>query len=231
MIDKFAKRNNCLYCENEMKAAYKNKKFCSNKCRTYWNREVKKETRIPIIRPEIKKNNISKPIKEHGQKSEIVENVLISKKLTHKILVNIAYKWLLNNTLCEVAFKEPLFISTGEIPDVIGFGYDGHSVMIEIKASKGNFSTDKDKSFRKNPEYGMGSQRFYCCPEGLIKQSELPNGWGLIYVNKIFEAVCIYRPYEGDFEEKNKTLFKNTKAEHNLMYNALRKLPVNETFL
>jgi hypothetical protein len=27
----------------------------------------------------------------------------------------------------------------------------------------------------------MGSARYYCCPEGLIKPEELPDGWGLMY--------------------------------------------------
>lgn len=44
MIDKFAKRDSCLYCEKQMEAVYRNKKFCSDKCRTYWNRENKKDT-------------------------------------------------------------------------------------------------------------------------------------------------------------------------------------------
>lgn len=29
----------------------------------------------------------------------------------------------------------------------------------------------------------MGNYRYYLCPEYLIKESELPDGWGLIYVD------------------------------------------------
>jgi len=39
MSNKFEKRDNCEYCENPMEAKYRNKRFCSDKCRIYWNRE------------------------------------------------------------------------------------------------------------------------------------------------------------------------------------------------
>jgi len=42
MVDKFKKSDKCLYCENQMDAVYRNKRFCSNKCRVYWNREKPK---------------------------------------------------------------------------------------------------------------------------------------------------------------------------------------------
>lgn len=41
MKDKFAKNTHCLYCEEIMEAKYRNKKFCSDKCRIYFNREKK----------------------------------------------------------------------------------------------------------------------------------------------------------------------------------------------
>lgn len=30
----------------------------------------------------------------------------------------------------------------------------------------------------------MGNYRYYLCPENVIKESELPDGWGLTYVNE-----------------------------------------------
>ena len=38
---KFEKRNKCQYCESDLDAKYRNKRFCSAKCRVYWNREKK----------------------------------------------------------------------------------------------------------------------------------------------------------------------------------------------
>ena len=46
-MGKFDKREICMYCEQKMEAKYRNKKFCSNKCRVYWNRENIKEQTIP----------------------------------------------------------------------------------------------------------------------------------------------------------------------------------------
>lgn len=40
--NKFEKRKTCLYCNCEMEAKYRNKKFCSDKCRVYHGRENKK---------------------------------------------------------------------------------------------------------------------------------------------------------------------------------------------
>jgi len=77
---------------------------------------------------------------------------------THKKLVEIAYRWLLNNGGVGVAFKE-LKSSADEIPDVIGFD-SWHSILIEVKVSRSDFLSDKKKSHRSK---GMGNWRFYCC--------------------------------------------------------------------
>ena len=143
--------------------------------------------------------------------------------MDHKQLVHVAYKWVLKNTSCGVAFHE-LVTLVGEVPDVIGFGSGGHSVLVEVKMSRSDFLSDKNKWFRKHPARGMGSQRFYCCPTGLIKKSELPEGWGLIYVNNKMKARCAYSPYTGNIGERIEGIQHNIKAEHGLMYSALRRL-------
>lgn len=40
-MDKFAKKRVCGYCEKEMGATYRSKKFCSDKCRVYFGRGEK----------------------------------------------------------------------------------------------------------------------------------------------------------------------------------------------
>lgn len=88
-------------------------------------------------------------------------------KITHKQAVQIAYRWVLKNASCGFALKELVTSNdTGEQPDVIGFGSSNHSVLIEVKISRADFLSDKKKKFRVNPEKGMGSRRYYCCPEG-----------------------------------------------------------------
>lgn len=151
---------------------------------------------------------------------------------THKLLVEIAYKWVLNNGRCGVAFKElHTHATNGEHPDVIGFAGWGHSVLIEVKTSRSDFLCDKNKSFRKSPELGMGKHRYYICPKGLIKKEELPTGWGLIYVdennkprlfhNPLIETVKDYGSYKTLYTHKH-----NVQAEHAFMYSALRRLHI-----
>lgn len=122
-----------------------------------------------------------------------------------------------------MALKE-LSSLNDERPDVIGFGCSGHSVLIEVKISRSDFLADRKKFFRIYPDRGMGSQRFYCCPTGLIKIQDLPTGWGLIYVNEKGKAKCIHSPYKGNIGEKLEGMPKNIEAEHGIMYSALRRL-------
>lgn len=152
----------------------------------------------------------------------------------HRMLVEAAYLWVLKNGSCGVAFKELNSLAcNGEYPDVIGFGSHGYSVLIECKTTRSDFHSDKKKVFRQHPEFGMGSHRYYCCPTGVIKKEDLPEGWGLIYVNEKYRARCVYKPIIevvlNEYGDKHKTIYKhekNLKAEHGLMYSALRRLHI-----
>lgn len=146
---------------------------------------------------------------------------------THTNLVDKAYTWVMNNTSCGIAFKEIGTASTSEQPDVIGFGSNGHSVLIEVKVSRADFLRDKKKSFRKIPSKGMGTQRFYMCPEGIITEKDLPRGWGLIYVFENGKARAVHKAYKGNIGERNKGLAKNLMAEHGFLYSILRRLHIN----
>jgi hypothetical protein len=160
---------------------------------------------------------------------------------THSDLVEIAYKWLLKNGSVGVAFKE-LRSCSDEIPDVIGFD-SSQSVLIECKVSRSDFLQDKNKPHRAK---GMGVWRYYCCPEGLIKKDELPERWGLIYVNNQGKARAEYdcrkkrlrvecenewdwRDHPEGFyyrvlpAEENK-FEADIKEERKIMYTAIRRL-------
>jgi hypothetical protein len=69
-----------------------------------------------------------------------------------------------------------------EKPDVIGWN-GCSSIMIEVKVGRGDFLQDFKKPFRKYPEKGVGQYRYYCCPDGLIKENEITEKWGLLYLN------------------------------------------------
>lgn len=138
-----------------------------------------------------------------------------------------AYKWVLKNTSCGCAFKELRSLAeNGEYPDVIGFGSGGHSVLVEVKVSRNDFAGEqKRKHFRVAPELGMGTQRFYFAPEGVIKIEDLPTGWGLVVVGKKCKPRVAYSPYKGNIGERHEGFHnKNIRAEHGLMYSALRRL-------
>lgn len=147
----------------------------------------------------------------------------------HAQLVLIAYDWVMKNRW-GVAFREfNTGACNGEYPDVIGF-CSGPSVVVECKATRSDFLADRKKMFRVHPEQGMGSWRYYLCPDGLIKKEELPEGWGLIYASRETGKTRVaYKPmvdidkgyglrsYHYEFE-------KNIRAENGLMYSALRRL-------
>jgi hypothetical protein len=97
----------------------------------------------------------------------------------HAQLVEYAVEWLRTRYRCGVILSEQ-YCATGEIPDAIGWKKQCHSVVIECKATRADFLADRGKAFRQNPEEGLGCERFYLAPLGLIKVEELPQGWGLL---------------------------------------------------
>jgi len=70
--------------------------------------------------------------------------------------------------------------ANGEVPDAIGWKRTCHSVLVECKVSQADFLADREKTFRQKPELGVGCERFYLVPAGLICVPELPPGWGLL---------------------------------------------------
>ena len=87
--------------------------------------------------------------------------------------------WLRHKSRCGVVLSEQ-YCATGEVPDAIGWKGMCHSVVIECKVSRPDFLADADKPFRKNPDEGLGCQRYYLAPAGLIATEELPPHWGLL---------------------------------------------------
>jgi len=98
--------------------------------------------------------------------------------MTHAKLVSMAVRWL-RRYRCGVVLSEQACAS-GEMPDAIGWKKACHSVLIESKVSRADFLADRDKPFRQKPEIGVGCERYYLAPRGLIRSEELPTGWGLL---------------------------------------------------
>src|ERR1700693_2246021 len=100
--------------------------------------------------------------------------------VTHAKLVSMAVRWL-RRYRCGVVFSEQACAS-GEMPDAIGWKKACHSVLVECKASRPDFLVDREKPFRHKPGAGVGCERYYLAPTGLIRIEELPAGWGLLEV-------------------------------------------------
>lgn len=101
----------------------------------------------------------------------------------HRELCLLAAKWLRRSKLtspsCPYVAVE-LVTASQESPDVFGWNYWA-TVLIEVKVSRSDFLADAKKSFRQQPEEGVGAFRYYCSPEGLITEADLPDKWGLLW--------------------------------------------------
>lgn len=72
-------------------------------------------------------------------------------------------------------------VGSRERPDVVGFR-STCSAIIEAKISRTDFLADSRKPERLIAGTGIGVYRFYLCPKDVIKVSELPEKWGLLYL-------------------------------------------------
>lgn len=150
------------------------------------------------------------------------------KTFSHDDLVKIAEKWLIKSRGCGFAFSELNTINY-ETPDSIGFR-SGASILVEAKTSRADFHADKKKMPRRAPYTGMGSFRFYLCPEGIIKKDDLPEKWGLLWVNEKGRVRQKVGPRGNIWSSLNAAEFRfddrNTQAETSMMYSALRRLHI-----
>jgi hypothetical protein len=97
--------------------------------------------------------------------------------MRHEKLISYAVAWL-RRYGCGIVLSEQSCAS-GETPDAIGWKGACHSVVIECKVSRADFLADCEKPFRKKPNKGMGCERYYLAPAGLLVTTEL-QGWGLL---------------------------------------------------
>ena len=137
--------------------------------------------------------------------------------MTHAQLVERAVRWL-RAYRCGVVLSEQACVS-GEMPDAIGWKRASHSVLVECKVTRANFLADRGKPFRAKPEQGVGSERFYLTPPGLVKVQELPAGWGLLEVQR--GRVEMVHP-----SAKNLRTTKGFGYEMNLLLASLRRVEV-----
>ena len=137
--------------------------------------------------------------------------------MTHALLVQKAVEWL-RSYRCGVVLSEQACAS-GEMPDAIGWKRACHSVLVECKVSRTDFLADREKPFRRRQEMGLGNERFYLTPPGLLGRGEVPPGWGLL-------------EYHRGRVEKVRSSRKNLRSEEgfryemNLLLASLRRVEV-----
>ncbi len=137
--------------------------------------------------------------------------------MTHAQLVEKAVRWL-RAYRCGVVLSEQACAS-GEMPDAIGWKRASHSVLVECKISRADFLADREKPWRQKPEVGVGCERFYLAPSGLLRPEELPAGWGLLELRK--RDVDMVKA-----SGKNLRSAKGFRYEMNLLLASLRRVEV-----
>ena len=116
--------------------------------------------------------------------------------MTHRELCIKGAKYLKNKGIqpfhkCQYVVCE--LERVGECPDVFGWG-GSSTQLIEVKVSRGDFLGDKKKLWRNFPPHGIGLYRSYLCPDGLIKETELPYNWGLLYIDEKGKITEVAKP-------------------------------------
>jgi hypothetical protein len=137
--------------------------------------------------------------------------------MNHALLVAKAVGWL-RRYRCGVVLSEQACVS-GEMPDAIGWKRACHSVLVECKISRADFLADRNKPFRLKPQLGVGSERFYLAPKGLVREEELPPGWGLLeYRSRGIEMLRA--------SKKNMRSDEGFRCEMNLLLASLRRVEI-----
>ena len=144
--------------------------------------------------------------------------------MTHDELIEVGRKWLLKpwrnaasegHSACSLVITD-MTTYAWETPDVLGWNSD-RSILIECKASRSDFKADAKKGVRMNPAQGVGTQRYYMVPKGLLKLEEVPEGWGLVEVNEAGRTRV---------RRASKTFVANRQGEVIMLLSLIRRLDV-----
>lgn len=140
-------------------------------------------------------------------------------KLTHREVCKIGARFLFNNEGGWKFFPRYPYVAIEptstfkEKPDVFAFNF-GTSCLLEAKVSLSDFYADLKKPFRINEAEGIGEDRYYICPEGLIPPDKLPNKWGLLYIREDGGV---------DLVKYSRFFKSNVKGERALFHYIIRK--------
>jgi hypothetical protein len=143
--------------------------------------------------------------------------------MSHAVLCERGRRWLGDKARCPIVLVE--FVTRlGEIPDVIGFRNEGmDSIVIECKASRGDFLRDAKKRHRQQDTLALGSYRYFLSEPGVIQVADLPARWGLLWVTrKSIELLAGADPRRHYWPpETDVWRWPALKGEQNILFNAL----------
>lgn len=135
--------------------------------------------------------------------------------ITHDHLVGKAIRWLRGTRGCNLARGEVQAFCLGEFPDAVGWDYGKRkigvnaepvSVLVECKVSLGDFYSDQSKRHRDGN--GVGDERWYLCPKGVIQPDQVPDEWGLLWLR----GSRVYREVEAQQRERSEESLRHELA-------------------
>ena len=158
----------------------------------------------------------TKPLVERSRRLTEKEASLLLNKVTHEDLRKAAVKWLINHH-CSHVLSEMVTCATSEIPDAIGFQHHA-SYSVECKVSRSDFFANKEKS-HVLCRTSVGEYRYFLVPSGLVKEEEIPEGYGLLYLSgKRIHMV----------KQPTRNGNVNLLAERGMLVSALRRVRTRE---
>lgn len=138
----------------------------------------------------------------------------------HDWLCRRAYHWLLTAGGCRWALREQGESNHGERPDALGWQINQRSILIECKATRADFHSDKKKPFRDPDRWktGLGQDRYYMAPPGVLTEALLPDGWGFMECHQ-YKVIVVKEPVK--LQPHKEVLFNEVK----LLFNLFADLP------
>lgn len=138
---------------------------------------------------------------------------------THREGVKRIAAWLGGTRRMSVVFAERVVTASTETPDAIAWNSSGESILVEVKVSRADFHADKNKVFRRDEDIGVGTQRYFAAPKGMLAPEDMPPGWGLLAIDR-YQIREVVKP-------ELKTA--NRVAEVTMLVSAIRRLELSAT--
>jgi len=137
--------------------------------------------------------------------------------IVHAHLKIIAVNYL-KTKVTDLVATEVKFINAYSIADAVGLNLKRREVrVIEVKATNADFIRDKKLFGAKTSYFVHAHYSYIMCPTGVIKPTDLPHGYGLLYVNDRDEIEIAKKPLKNT--GRLKTLFDTTTYTDNIPTN------------